>query len=211
MASALPPLTVISSANARRRSTRRAPSTTLAPCVERRRAVASPRPLLAPVMTTTFPSMLLLIILTPACHDGHSAAGHALQLFGVARPLHRDLRGGAFDLLEIVRRKLDGSRYDVLLQAVQLRGARDRHDPRLLSKQPRERDLSRRRLLALTDFAKQIDERLIGFPRLRREARQRVAEIGAVELGVLADLAREEALAEGAVGNEADSEFLHGR
>ena len=33
---------------------RRAPSTTLVPCAERSRAVASPRPLLAPVMTTTF-------------------------------------------------------------------------------------------------------------------------------------------------------------
>jgi hypothetical protein len=33
----------------------------VAPCVERYRALASPSPLLAPVMTTTFPSMLLLM------------------------------------------------------------------------------------------------------------------------------------------------------
>src|SRR6266540_664952 len=61
MASALPPFPVNSSATAWMRSVRRAPSTTHAPCVERSRAVASPSPLLAPVMTTTFPSMLLLI------------------------------------------------------------------------------------------------------------------------------------------------------
>src|SRR5215207_8442680 len=52
------------------RSTHRAPSITLAPCAERSWAVASPSPLLAPVMTTTFPSMLLFIILTTACRNG---------------------------------------------------------------------------------------------------------------------------------------------
>src|SRR5215469_9489111 len=62
--------------NALRRSMRRAPSTTLAPCAERSRAVASPSPLLAPVMTTIFPSMLF-IILTPALHSGRSAMGHS--------------------------------------------------------------------------------------------------------------------------------------
>ncbi len=39
------------------RSERRAPSTTVAPCAERCRVVACPSPLLAPVMTTTFPAM----------------------------------------------------------------------------------------------------------------------------------------------------------
>src|SRR6266850_1238252 len=43
------------------RSVRRAPRNTLAPLDARRRAVASPRPLLAPVMTTTFPSMLDMV------------------------------------------------------------------------------------------------------------------------------------------------------
>src|SRR6202795_3620649 len=47
------------------RSTRRAPSTTLAPCAQRCRAVASPSPLLAPVITTIFPSMLLLMASIP--------------------------------------------------------------------------------------------------------------------------------------------------
>src|SRR5712692_4845447 len=98
MASALPPLPVSSSANDWMRSMRRAPSTTLAPCAESSRAVASPSPLLAPVMTTTFPSMLLLIILTPACHADRSATGHLLQLFRVSSPLRRDLDAELLDL-----------------------------------------------------------------------------------------------------------------
>src|SRR5437763_13625426 len=65
IASALPPLSVSSPASDWRRSTRRAPSTTVARSAERSRAVASPSPLLAPVMTTTFPAMLPLIERAP--------------------------------------------------------------------------------------------------------------------------------------------------
>src|SRR6266446_1301013 len=60
-ASAFPPRRLSSSASDLMRSARRAPSTTVAPCADKSRAVASPRPLLAPVMTTTFPWMLLLM------------------------------------------------------------------------------------------------------------------------------------------------------
>src|SRR6266567_4615873 len=148
------------------------PSTTLAPCAESSRAVALPSPLLAPVMTTTFPSMFLLILLTSACSD---------------------------------------SRSDVLLQARELRGTRNRHDPGLLGKQPGERDLRRGRLLAFCDLAKQIDQGLIRFPSLWRKARDDVAEVGMVERGVFVDLSREEALAERAKWNEGDSELLEGR
>ena len=48
-----------------RRSLRRAPRTTAAPSVARCRATLSSRPLLAPVITTTFPSMFLLIAIPP--------------------------------------------------------------------------------------------------------------------------------------------------
>jgi hypothetical protein len=44
---------------------------------------------------------------------------------------------------------------------VQLRGSGDRDDPRLLREQPGERDLRRRRALALTDVAEQLDERQV--------------------------------------------------
>jgi hypothetical protein len=95
--------------------------------------------------------------------------------------------------------------------AGQLRGARDRHDPRLLGKEPGKRDLSRRNLLAFRDPAEQVDKRLVGFPSLRRKSREDVAEVGTVEGRVFVDLPREEAPAEGTVRNETDSEFLEGR
>src|SRR5271166_7072510 len=104
-----------------------------------------------------------------------SETRHSLQMFGVPGPLHRDLRGGAFDLAEIVGRERDGSRSDVLLKAIELRGARDRRDPGLLRKQPCERDLRGRRLLPLGDLCKQIDQSLVCLPGLRREARDGVA------------------------------------
>src|ERR687898_611501 len=98
----LPPLPVDSSANDPRRSTRRAPSKTLAPCAERSLAVASTSPLLAAVMmmVTTFPSMLLfMIILTSACRHGgtvlfvadlfHPVYGLSVELF-----LNSDVRHG---------------------------------------------------------------------------------------------------------------------
>jgi hypothetical protein len=61
------------------------------------------------------------------------------------------------------------------------------------------------------DLGQQIDQRLIRLPVLRREARDRVAEVGAVERGRLVDLPREEPLAERAEGHEADPELLEGR
>src|SRR5450830_709920 len=54
---ALPPAAVMSAAMLFSCSMRRAPNTTEAPSATRWRAVAAPRPLLAPVMTTTFPAI----------------------------------------------------------------------------------------------------------------------------------------------------------
>src|SRR5271157_1372005 len=91
---------------------------------------------------------------------------------------------------------------------MQLRGAWDRNNPRLLGQQPRERDLSWCRLLPFCDLVKQIDYGLIRFPSLRRKARQRAAEIGAVEFRVFVDLARQEALPKRAIRHETNPEFL---
>jgi hypothetical protein len=93
------------------RSARRALNTTVAPCAESRRAVASPSLLLALVMTTTFPT------LDSGRQDNRSEIGHSLEVFRVASSLHRDLRGGAFDLTEIVRGKFDRGCSVVLVQA----------------------------------------------------------------------------------------------
>src|ERR1017187_8648979 len=94
---------------------------------------------------------------------------------------------------------------------MQLCGARDRYNPRLLGKEPGESDLSRRRLFPFPDAGEEINQGLIRLESLRREARQGAAEVGAVELRIFVDLAREEALAKGAVRDKADSEFLKGR
>src|SRR5208283_3178801 len=77
--------------------------------------------------------------------------------------------------------------------------------------QPRQRDLSRRRLLPFSNRAKQINQGLIRLERLRRKARQRAAEVGAVKLRVFVNFAGEKTLAQRAVGNEADAEFFEGR
>ena len=61
------------------------------------------------------------------------------------------------------------------------------------------------------DLAEQIDQGLVRLARLRREARDDVAEVAAVERRVLVDRAGEEALAERAEGDEADAEFLERR
>jgi hypothetical protein len=71
--------------------------------------------------------------------------------------LHRDLRSRVFDVAEIALGEFDGGRPDVLLQAMQLRGARNGDDPGLLSEDPRQRDLGGRCLLPLSNLADQVD------------------------------------------------------
>jgi hypothetical protein len=138
------------------------------------------------------------------------ATGHFLDMFGVASSLHRDLRGRGLDLAEVVGRQSDGGRSQVLVQAMQLRGTRDGDDPGLLGEQPGEGDLGWRRPLPARDAAEQVDQGLIRLQGLRREAGQRAAEVGAVEGRVHVDLAREEAPAQRAVGDEADAELFKG-
>src|SRR2546429_5421326 len=108
----------------------------------------------------------------------------------------------------MVGRQLNGRCSDVLLEPVQLCGARDWNDPRLLGQQPRERDLGGCRLLPSCDPGQQIDQDQIRPPILRREAWDDVAEVGAIERRVLVDLPREEALAQRTERNEANAQLL---
>src|SRR3977135_2267267 len=94
---------------------------------------------------------------------------------------------------------------------MKLRRPGDWNDPRLLRKQPRERDLSRRRLLPFCDVGQQINQRLIRFSSFWGEARDDVAEIGAIELRSLGDLAREKTLTKRAKWNKSDPEFFQDR
>lgn len=61
---------------------------------------------------------------------------------------------------------------------MQLRGAWNGNNPGLLSQQPGDRNLSLCRILPFGDAAEQIDQRLVRLPRLGREARDGVAEVG---------------------------------
>ena len=110
-----------------------------------------------------------------------SAVDHPLLGLRVAGALRGDLRRAGLDLLQVVVGELDVGCGDVLLEAVQLRRAGDRDDPRLLREDPRERDLRRRRALPLRDPLEQLDERAVRLARLRVEAGNSGAEVGAVE------------------------------
>jgi hypothetical protein len=79
-------------------------------------------------------------------------------LFGIASPVHRDLGSGGFDAPEVFGGQFHGHRPEVLVQAVELRGARNRDDPRLLGEEPRERDLGSRGIIAGCDMAEQLDD-----------------------------------------------------
>src|SRR3954452_21919475 len=109
------------------RSWRRAPST-----------AASPSPLLAPVMTITL--SLMLSVMAGTLRKCRSAINHCLQKRRITLALRGDLRKRAIDVAEIGGCQFDISRTEVLLHAVQLRGAWYRHDPGLLRQQPCERD-----------------------------------------------------------------------
>ena len=63
----------------------------------------------------------------------------------------------------------------------------------------------------LRESAEHIDQSLIGFAILWREARNDVAEVILVELRIFVDRTGKEAFAERAKGNESDAEFLERR
>src|SRR4030095_3232381 len=94
---------------------------------------------------------------------------------------------------------------------MQLRGAWDWNNPWLLCKQPSERDLGRCRLLPLCDATEQIDQSLICLKSLRSKPRRGAVAVVSVKGRVSVDPAGEESLAQRAVGDKADSEFLEGR
>lgn len=88
----------------------------------------------------------------------------------------------------MVGRKFDLGGCDVFFQAWQLGRARDRDHPGLLGRDPGKRNLDRCQLLLPCEPAKQINQCLIGFSILRREARHDVSEIAFVDPCVFVDL-----------------------
>src|ERR1700733_2355375 len=136
-----------------------------------------------------------------------SAPDQPLHEVGIARALYLDTRCGVTDFTEVVVAQLDVGRCQVLLEPVQTPGAGNRDDPRPLSQQPGQRDLPGRRAFAGRDPLKQIDHGAVGLADVGAEPRDAVADVGFVELRVLADASGEKALAQRAVGHEAEAEF----
>src|SRR5579863_519356 len=132
---------------------------------------------------------------------------HLLQALGISISFDRSLCGCAIDVADIGRREFECDCSDVFVEAIQFGCAGDWNDPWLLREQPGQRNLGRSCILPLRDGAEQIDQRLVCLESLRRKTRKRTAEVGALELGVFFDRSREEAFAEWAIRNEADSEF----
>jgi hypothetical protein len=110
--------------------------------------------------------------------------------------------------MEIAGRQLEGHGADVLFEPVQFCGARDWNNPRLPGKQPRERNLGGCGLLPFRERRQPLDKREIRLAVLRREARNNVAKVGAVEGRVLVNFAREKTLAERAERNQTDPKRL---
>lgn len=109
--------------------------------------------------------------------------------------MHGDVRRRGVDLTYVIGRKLDICGTEVLLQTVELRRTRDRHDPRILREHPGQRELRGRHPLPCGDGFHEVHNRLVRLPVLRREARHRVTEVTRVERCGLVDLPREEAFA----------------
>jgi hypothetical protein len=70
-----------------------------------------------------------------------------------------ELGQSAVDLLQIRCRQLDLGSFDVLLQMLDLSGARNRNDERLLGKQPGKRELGGSRLLLLRKLGNAFEAR----------------------------------------------------
>src|SRR5579864_4937241 len=161
-------------------------------------AASRPRPSAEPVMKTR--------AIAPA---RTSAVDHPLVRLGVASALRLDLR--VVDLTQVVGRQLDVDCCVVLLEAVQLRRAGDRNEPRLLREDPCEGDLRSRCALSLRNLLEQLDEGAVRSQRLRVEARNGASEIRRLEGLVDVDLPGEESLAEWAERNESDLELVERR
>src|ERR1700679_1212210 len=91
---------------------------------------------------------------------------------------------------------------------MELSRAWNRHNPRLLRQQPGQGNLGARYLPLLRDLAQGVHYLLVRLARFGIEPRKAVAEDVARESRVLIDSAGQEAFAQRAEGNKADTQFL---
>ena len=139
-----------------------------------------------------------------------SAVDHLLHRWAVALADDLDAGGGVVELRQLIGGQVEVGGGEVLLEAMELGGAGDRHVRRVLGEDPGERHLGGRRAVLVGVAADEVDERLVGPPVLLGEAGEHVrvgAGVAVAEGRVGRDGAGEEALAERAERDEADAEL----
>jgi hypothetical protein len=119
--------------------------------------------------------------------------------------LNINRQDGIVNRVQIVRSQFNACTAEVLFEPMKFRCSRDRHNPRLLGDQPRQRDLSFGRLLLLCNSAEFIDQRLVSLSSFGRKARNDVTEVCLIELRLVGDRPRQEPLTERAERNESDT------
>jgi hypothetical protein len=139
-----------------------------------------------------------------------SAVDHLRHGLGVAVADDGDGGRSGVDLGQVVSGELHVGGAEVLLEPLDPPGAGNRHDPRLLGEQPGERDLGPGAVLGGGDAGEQVDDCLVGGPRLSREPRQVGADVALAEGRGGVDAAGEEAAAERAERDQADAESFEG-
>src|SRR6476619_2009272 len=92
----------------------------------------------------------------PALQGSSLAIDQSLCALGVASALHRDLGCSVLNFAQILLAELDRGCCDVLLQPLPFRRSWNWHHPGLLSNNPGECDLSRWRVLTVSDPFHQI-------------------------------------------------------
>jgi hypothetical protein len=126
-----------------------------------------------------------------------SEVGLRFELIGIAAAVDLDARRQVVQLAEFGLGEGDVGGGEVLLESVQLGGARDGHDPRLLGEQPGERNLPRGGALGGCDGLDLLDQCEVVFQRLAGEPRNLRPQIVLSKRGRGVDGAGEEALAKG--------------
>src|SRR5215217_6822396 len=164
------------------------------------------------VPNTAWAPVRVLRVLMAMAFGSVSVLANLRHLPGIhATAIDLDPGEGRLELAKIRWRELDLHGVQVLAQVIHLRRARDGNNPRLLSHQPRQRDLGGRRAFLGTERPQQLDDRLVVRHDHGGEARERRSEIVLpVEGGLCIHVhcRGQETLSQRSPWNEADSKLL---
>src|SRR5581483_5731723 len=139
------------------------------------------------------------------------AVYETLKLGRIPVPTDINRRDGIMNGLQIFRSQFYARATEILFEAVKLRSSWDRHNPRLLGEQPRQRNLRLGRLLLFCNPAQLIHHRLVCLSRFDGKTWNDITKVCLFELCLIGDCASQETLAERAERNETDAKFFQGR